>query len=91
MKINIFVPESLEPHIFEVSDVRTVSQAVQNLDNADLRARLVDESGLRRYVSAYLGVPGCCRQVRLTFLHDTGVKELTPGGETESASRITRR
>ena len=75
MKINVFVPESQEPLTFEISDSERVDQAISQIGDPNLQARLVDESGIKRYVSAYLGVPGMgVRNVKLEQGMETAIK-----------------
>ena len=75
MKINVFVPESQEPLTFEISDAEKVEQAIVQIGDPDLYARLVDESGIKRYVGAYLGVPGTgVRNVKLEQGMETAIK-----------------
>lgn len=75
MKINVFVPESQEPLTFEISDAEKVEQAIVQIGDPNLQARLVDESGIKRYVSAYLGVPGMgVRNVKLEQGMETAIK-----------------
>ena len=75
MKINVFVPESQEPLTFEISDAEKVEQAIVQIGDPNLQARLVDESGIKRYVSAYLGVPGRgVRNVKLEQGMETAIK-----------------
>lgn len=76
MKINVFVPESLSPLIYDAIGAGNVGQAIDQLEDFDLRVRLVDESGIKRYVSAYLGVPGSgVRNVKLEQGMETAIKE----------------
>ena len=76
MRINIFVPESSGPLVFDAVGAMTVGQAIALLHDPDLRVRLVDESGIKRYVSAYLGVPGMgVRNVKLDQGMETAIKE----------------
>ena len=75
MKINVFVPESQESLTFEISDAEKVDQAISQIGDPNLQARLVDESGIKRYVSAYLGVPGRgVRNVKLEQGMETAIK-----------------
>ena len=75
MRINVFVPESQESLTFEISDAEKVDQAISQIGDPNLQARLVDESGIKRYVSAYLGVPGRgVRNVKLEPGMDTAIK-----------------
>ena len=75
MKINVFVPESQESLTFEISDAQKVDQAISLIGDPNLQARLVDESGIKRYVSAYLGVPGMgVRNVKLEQGMETAIK-----------------
>lgn len=76
MKLNIFVPESSGPLVFDAVGAMTVGQAIEQLHDSDLRVRLVDESGIKRYVSAYLGVPGMgVRNVKLDQGMETAIRE----------------
>lgn len=76
MKINVFVPESPGPLVSDVVGATTVGQALEQLQDPNLRVRLVDESGIKRYVSAYLGVPGMgVRNVKLEQGMETAIKE----------------
>lgn len=75
MRINVFVPESQESLTFEISDAEKVDQAISQIGDPNLQARLVDESGIKRYVSAYLGVPGRgVRNVKLEQGMETAIK-----------------
>ena len=75
MRINVFVPESQESLTFEISDAEKVDQAISQIGDPNLQARLVDESGIKRYVSAYLGVPGMgVRNVKLEQGMETAIK-----------------
>lgn len=75
MRINVFVPESQESLTFEISDSERVDQAISQIGDPNLQARLVDESGIKRYVSAYLGVPGMgVRNVKLEQGMETAIK-----------------
>lgn len=57
MWINIFSKNEIEPRLIEVADTQTVSEALDLIENQDLRSALLDSSGIRRHVSAYLGMP----------------------------------
>lgn len=57
MWINIFSKNEIEPWLIEVADTQTVSEALDLIENQDLRSALLDSSGIRRHVSAYLGMP----------------------------------
>lgn len=57
MRINIFSKNEIEPRLIEVADTQTVSEALDLIENQDLRSALLDSSGIRRHVSAYLGMP----------------------------------
>lgn len=75
MRINVFVPESQESLTFEISDAEKVDQAISQIGDPNLQARLIDESGIKRYVSAYLGVPGMgVRNVKLEQGMETAIK-----------------
>ena len=75
MRINVFVPESQESLTFEISDSERVDQAISQIGDPNLQARLIDESGIKRYVSAYLGVPGMgVRNVKLEQGMETAIK-----------------
>ena len=75
MRINVFVPESQESLTFEISDAEKVDQAISQIGDPNLQARLVDESGIKRYVSAYLGVPGRgVRNIKLEQGMETAIK-----------------
>lgn len=75
MRINVFVPESQESLTFEISDSERVDQAISQIGDPNLQARLVDESGIKRYVSAYLGVPGRgVRNIKLEQGMETAIK-----------------
>ena len=75
MRINVFVPESQESLTFEISDSERVDQAILQIGDPNLQARLIDESGIKRYVSAYLGVPGMgVRNVKLEQGMETAIK-----------------
>lgn len=57
MRINIFSKNEIEPRLIEVADTQTISEALDLIENQDLRSALLDSSGIRRHVSAYLGMP----------------------------------
>ena len=75
MKINLFHPESSEPEIFEVPAVATVGEALASVSHEGFQDRILDSSGIRRFVSAYLGVPGQgVRNVKLDGGTETAIK-----------------
>ncbi len=57
MKISIFLRNSSEPTCVAVEGANTVAEALQLMEDSELREALLDSSGIRRHVSAYLGVP----------------------------------
>jgi hypothetical protein len=57
MKINIFLRNSSEPICVEVTGANTVAEALTLVEDPELLDALLDSSGIRRHVSAYLGVP----------------------------------
>lgn len=57
MKISIFLRNSSEPTCVEVEGANTVAEALKLMEDPELRETLLDSSGIRRHVSAYLGVP----------------------------------
>ena len=73
MKINLYHPESNEPEIFDIPTVATVGEAIAGVAVDGFQDRILDSSGIRRFVSAYLGVP---RQ---------GVRNVKLEGGTEAA------
>ncbi len=57
MKINIFLRNSSEPICVEVTGANTVAEALTLVADPELLEVLLDSSGIRRPVSAYLGIP----------------------------------
>lgn len=57
MKIKVFHRNSSEPTCLEVDGANTVAEALNLVESPELREVLLDSSGIRRHVSAYLGVP----------------------------------
>ena len=57
MKINIFLRNSSEPICVEVTGANTVAEALTLVEDPELLEVLLDSSGIRRHVSAYLGIP----------------------------------
>jgi hypothetical protein len=57
MKINLFLRNSSEPICVEVDGANTVAEALTLVADPELLEVLLDSSGIRRHVSAYLGIP----------------------------------
>jgi hypothetical protein len=57
MKINFYTSQSDDPQIFDVESAGTVGDCFVGLDQS-VREMILDSSGVRRFVSVYLGVPG---------------------------------
>ena len=57
MKINLYTPQSGDPQIFHVENVEIVGDCFAELDQV-VQEKILDSSGVRRFVSVYLGVPG---------------------------------
>jgi hypothetical protein len=76
MKIKVFFRNSHEPTCIEVSEAQTVAEAIDLIENPEIRESLLDSSGIRRYVSAYLGVPHQgVRNIKLEQGMETAIKK----------------
>lgn len=76
MKINLYRQSSEEPEIFDVQGASTVGEALAAITNPEFQQSVLDSSGIRRFVSAYLGVPGQgVRNVRSELGMETAIKE----------------
>ena len=79
MKINIFLRDSSEPICVEVTGANTVAEALTLVEDPELLNALLDSSGTRRHVSAYLGVPRAgVRNIKSEQGMETAIK---PGEE----------
>ena len=77
MKINLYTSQSGDPQIFAVESVKTVGDCLAGLDQT-VQNMILDSSGVRRFVSVYLGVPGQgVRNVKTEQGLETAIK----GGE----------
>lgn len=76
MKIRVFFRNSAEPTCIDVSRANTVAEALDLIDDPEIRDSLLDSSGIRRYVSAYLGVPKeGVRNIKLEQGMETAIKK----------------
>ena len=76
MKIRVFFMNSAEPTCIDVSRANTVAEALDLIDDPEIRDSLLDSSGIRRYVSAYLGVPKeGVRNIKLEQGMETAIKK----------------
>ena len=56
MKINLYTSQSNDAQVFEVDHANTVGDCFAQLDSG-VQDLILDSSGVRRFVSVYLGVP----------------------------------
>ncbi len=76
MKIRVFFRNSPDPTCIDISEAQTVAEALDLIDSPEIRESLLDSSGIRRYVSAYLGVPTQgVRNIKLEQGMETAIKK----------------
>ena len=76
MKINLFRVHAQEPEVYDIADSQTVGQAIERVGDPEFSAAILDSSGIRRFVSVYLGVPGAgVRNVKLEQGMETAIKK----------------
>jgi len=76
MKINLFLRNSSEPICVEVTGANTVAEALTLVEDPELLEVLLDSSGIRRHVSAYLGIPRAgVRNIKSEQGMETAIKQ----------------